>query len=50
MKNNPTNLSIKDHSVSGEMFQLKENKTYGFLETFPQPKASQHSEYYKTEA
>jgi len=49
MKNNPTNLSIKDHSVSGEMFQLKENKTYGFLETFPQPKASQLSEYYKTE-
>jgi len=49
MKNNPINLSIKDHSVSGEMFQLKENKTYGFLETFPQPKASQLSEYYKTE-
>lgn len=49
MKNNPTNLSIKDHSVSGEMFQLKENKKYGFLETFPQPKASQLSEYYKTE-
>ncbi len=49
MKNNPTKLSIKDHSVSGEMFQLKENKTYGFLETFPQPKASQLSEYYKTE-
>jgi len=49
MKNNPTNLSIKDHSVSGEMFQLKENEEYGFLETFPQPKTNQLSEYYKTE-
>ncbi|WP_336066815.1 class I SAM-dependent methyltransferase [Mesoflavibacter sp. CH_XMU1404-2] len=49
MSNKQTQLHIKDHSVSGEMFQLKENKTYGFLETFPQPKASQLSEYYKTE-
>lgn len=49
MKTNPINLSIKDYSVSGEMFQLKENKKYGFLETFPQPKVNQLSEYYKTE-
>lgn len=49
MSNKQTQLHIKDHSVSSEMFQLKENKTYGFLETFPQPKTSQLLEYYKTE-
>ena len=49
MSKEQTQLHIKDHSVSGELFQLKENKNYGFLETFPQPKASQLSEYYKTE-
>ncbi|MGB1308118.1 MAG: class I SAM-dependent methyltransferase [Oceanihabitans sp.] len=49
MKNNPSFLQVKDHSVSGEMFQLIENKTYGFLETKPQPKENKLSEYYKTE-
>ncbi len=49
MNKEQTQLYIKDHSVSGEMFQLKENKKYGFLETFPQPKTNQLSEYYKTE-
>lgn len=48
MKTNPINLSIRDHSVSGEMFQLIVNTKYGFLETFPQPKESQLPEYYKT--
>lgn len=42
-------LKVKDHSVSGETFQLIENKTYGFLETTPQPKEEKLSEYYKTE-
>ncbi|WP_417558393.1 class I SAM-dependent methyltransferase [Mesoflavibacter zeaxanthinifaciens] len=49
MSKEQTQLYIKDHSVSGEIFQLKENKKYGFLETFPQPKTNQLSEYYKTE-
>ena len=49
MSKEQTQLYIKDHSVSGEMFQLKENEKYGFLETFPQPKTNQLSEYYKTE-
>ena len=49
MKSNPTHLKIKDHSVSGEVFQLKENLAYGFLETFPQPDSNQLSDYYKTE-
>lgn len=42
-------MKVKDHSVSGEMFQLIENKTYGFLETTPQPKEENLSGYYKTE-
>ena len=49
MSKEKTQLYIKDHSVSGEKFQLKKNEKYGFLETFPQPKTNQLSEYYKTE-
>lgn len=49
MSKENTQLYIKDHSVSGEKFQLKKNEKYGFLETFPQPKTNQLSEYYKTE-
>lgn len=44
-----TYLRVKDYSVSGEEFELKENEPYGFLETFPQPKEEQLPEYYKTE-
>lgn len=42
-------LKVKDHSVSGENFQLIQNETYGFLETRPQPEEGKLSEYYKTE-
>ena len=49
MNDSTTFLKVKDHSVSGEEFQLIENKTYGFLETSPQPEAKQLLEYYKTE-
>ncbi|WP_452230564.1 class I SAM-dependent methyltransferase [Lacinutrix sp. MEBiC02404] len=49
MKENYIPLKVKDHSVSGEAFELVENKTYGFLETMPQPKEEKLSEYYKTE-
>ncbi len=40
MNNKSTYLNIKDHSVSGEEFQL---------ETFPQPVADKLSDYYKSE-
>ena len=40
---------VKDHSVSGEFFQLIENTEYGFLETTPQPSAEALPDYYKSE-
>jgi 2-polyprenyl-3-methyl-5-hydroxy-6-metoxy-1,4-benzoquinol methylase len=49
MKDKAIFLKVKDHSVSGESFQLIKNETYGFLETFPQPEEQKLSEYYKTE-
>ena len=42
-------LRVKDHSVSGEEFQLFLNEDYEMLETFPQPKEEKLSEYYKSE-
>ena len=42
-------LKVKDHSVSGEYFQLIENSEYGFLETTPQPSAETLPDYYKSE-
>jgi len=42
-------LKVKDHSVSGEYFQLIENAEYGFLETTPQPTAEALPDYYKSE-
>ncbi|MFG6685330.1 class I SAM-dependent methyltransferase [Mariniflexile sp. HNIBRBA6329] len=42
-------LKVKDHSVSGESFELFENMEYGFLETLPQPSADKLPEYYKSE-
>jgi 2-polyprenyl-3-methyl-5-hydroxy-6-metoxy-1,4-benzoquinol methylase len=41
-------LRVKDHSVSGEEFQLIRNEVYGFLETHPQPIEGQLSAYYNT--
>jgi len=49
MNDSTTFLKVKDHSVSGEEFQLIQNKTYGFLETSPQPEAKRLSDYYNTE-
>ena len=49
MNNNTAILTVKDHSVSGEEFQLIRNETYEFLETHPQPNEANLSEYYKTE-
>ena len=42
-------LEVKDHSVSGENFQLIENLEYGFLETTPQPSLESIPDYYKSE-
>ena len=42
-------LKVKDHSVSGEEFQLLYNKKVDFLETFPQPSLDKLPEYYKSE-
>jgi 2-polyprenyl-3-methyl-5-hydroxy-6-metoxy-1,4-benzoquinol methylase len=49
MRDSNTFLKVKDHSVSGEAFQLIQNETFGFLETSPQPIEQNLSEYYKTE-
>lgn len=50
-KTNPNNifLKVKDHSVSGEEFQLLYNKDYDLLETFPKPSLEQLPNYYKSE-
>ena len=42
-------LTLKDHSVSGEEFQLLHNKELDMLETFPQPEEEKLSDYYKSE-
>ena len=42
-------IQVKDHSVSGELFELIENKTFGFLETQPQPSLNNISRYYDSE-
>ncbi|WP_111683214.1 class I SAM-dependent methyltransferase [Winogradskyella tangerina] len=49
MNNKPTYLTVKDHSVSGETFQLLYNEALDMLETFPQPKEEDLSKYYKSE-
>ena len=50
MNKDKTNyLTVKDHSVSGETFQLLYNEELDMLETFPQPTEDKLSEYYKTE-
>ena len=50
MKNEkPTYLEVKDHSVSGEAFQLIYNEELDMLDTFPQPVAEKLSDYYKSE-
>jgi 2-polyprenyl-3-methyl-5-hydroxy-6-metoxy-1,4-benzoquinol methylase len=49
MNNKSTYLTVKDHSVSGEQFQLTHNLELDMLETFPQPEADKLSDYYKSE-
>ncbi|EDP69525.1 hypothetical protein FBALC1_00185 [Flavobacteriales bacterium ALC-1] len=49
MNNKPTRLTLKDHSVSGEEFQLLYNMELDMLETFPQPEVEKLTDYYKSE-
>lgn len=42
-------LTVKDHSVSDEEFQLLYNKELDMLETYPQHVGEKLSEYYKSE-
>ena len=42
-------LKVKDHSVSGETFQLLHHKELDMLETYPQPSLDQLPQYYKSE-
>ncbi|WP_229724513.1 class I SAM-dependent methyltransferase [Winogradskyella forsetii] len=44
-----TYLTLKDHSVSKEQFQLLHNKELDMLETYPQPEEEKLSDYYKSE-
>src|SRR5690554_2352499 len=41
-------LKVKDYFLSGEEFELKQNKDFGFLETHPQP-LENLSKYYETD-
>jgi len=51
LKKYPNNihLKVKDHSVSGEEFELIQNSEYGFLETAPQPSSDKLPDYYESE-
>ncbi len=42
-------IKVKDHSVSGEEFELIVNSEYGFLETTPQPSLEKLPSYYESE-
>ena len=49
MKDKKLYLTVKDHSVSGEEFQLLYNQDLEILETFPQPNSDKLPDYYKSE-
>ncbi|WP_353777124.1 methyltransferase domain-containing protein [Winogradskyella sp. 3972H.M.0a.05] len=42
-------LTVKDHSVSGEKFELIHNDELQMLETYPQPSTEKLPEYYQSE-
>ena len=42
-------ITVKDHSVSGEEFQLFYNEELDMLETFPEPSLEKLSRYYKSD-
>ncbi len=49
MTNKKIYIKVKDHSVSGEEFQLLYNEELDLLETYPQPAPEKLSEYYKSD-
>ncbi|MFC4722849.1 class I SAM-dependent methyltransferase [Geojedonia litorea] len=49
MKDKDVFLTVKDHSVSGEEFQLVFNEEGDMLETVPRPSLDKLPEYYKSE-
>lgn len=49
MSESATYLTVKDHSVSGEEFELLVNNEFGYLETHPQPSSDKLPEYYKSD-
>ncbi|MEH6536864.1 MAG: class I SAM-dependent methyltransferase [Psychroserpens sp.] len=46
---NKAYLTVKDHSVSGEEFQLVYNEALDLLETHPQPSEDKLGDYYQSE-
>lgn len=44
-----TFLTVKDHSVSGEEFQLTYNEALDMLETYPQPSEDKLGDYYESQ-
>lgn len=49
MKENQKRFIVKDHSVSGEEFELRYNLEFKLLQTLPQPDEEHLSDYYKSE-
>ena len=49
MTKNNVYITVKDHSVSSEEFQLLVNNEFGYLETSPQPSSEKLPDYYKSE-
>ena len=49
MTNKEVYLEVKDHSVSGEQFQLVYNSDNYLLETHPQPSVSDLPKYYESD-
>ena len=47
--NKNIDIQVKDHSVSGEIFQLIHNNELDYLETFPKPTLKKLPEYYQSE-
>lgn len=47
--NNKLYLKVKDHSVSGETFELQHDENLDMLFTFPKPDAHQLPKYYESE-
>ena len=45
-----TYLKVKDHSVSGESFELQYNQEWDLLETYPRPQTDALNQYYKSES